>query len=177
MSEDRRRRVALVGATGVAGQQFLVSLADHPWFELTTLAASTRSAGKKYTDAITTPGGAAQWGCEEALPQQFADMTVVNAADLDLSKVDLVFSAVESDAARTLEASFAPEVPVVSTASGFMLSSSTMLLPNRSVIRISQSLETHTDARPAPDSLTGLTFAVARPESVYEVMNVVVPGS
>ena len=79
MSEDRRRRVALVGATGVAGQQFLVSLADHPWFELTTLAASPRSAGKTFTDAIATPGGSIQWGCEEPLPEQFADRVVVDA--------------------------------------------------------------------------------------------------
>ena len=44
MSPNPRRRVALMGATGVAGQQFLVSLERHPWFELTTLAASSRSA-------------------------------------------------------------------------------------------------------------------------------------
>jgi aspartate-semialdehyde dehydrogenase len=119
MSEDRRRRVALVGATGVAGQQFLVSLADHPWFELTTLAASARSAGKKYTDAISTPGGSVQWGCEEPLPHQFADCIVADAAKLDLSDIDLVFAAVESDAAKELEPRFAAQVPVVSTASAF----------------------------------------------------------
>jgi len=119
MSGDRRRRVALVGATGVAGQQFLVSLADHPWFELTTLAASPRSAGKKFTDAIATPGGSIQWGCEEPLPPQFADQIVVNAAELDLEEIDLVFTAVESDAAKDLEPRFAAHRPVVSTASAF----------------------------------------------------------
>ena len=118
-NDDRRRRVALVGATGVAGQQFLVSLADHPWFELTTLAASPRSAGKKFTDAISTPGGAVQWGCEEPLPRQFADMVVQDAAELDLTGIDMVFTAVESDAARELEPRFAAQVPVVSTASAF----------------------------------------------------------
>ncbi len=119
MSDDRRRRVALVGATGVAGQQFLVSLADHPWFELTTLAASARSAGKVYTDAISTSGGSIQWGCEESLPARFAGQTVVDAEELDLSEIDLVFTAVESDAAKRLEQRFAAEVPVVSTASAF----------------------------------------------------------
>jgi aspartate-semialdehyde dehydrogenase len=119
MSEDRRRRVALVGATGVAGQQFLVSLADHPWFELTTLAASARSAGKPYRDAIMTPSGSTNWGCDEELPARFADMTVVDAAELDLADIDLVFSAVESDAARELEKGFAAKVPVVSTASAY----------------------------------------------------------
>jgi aspartate-semialdehyde dehydrogenase len=117
--DDRRRRVALVGATGIAGQQFLVSLANHPWFELVTLAASARSAGKKFTDAISTPGGAVQWGCEEPLPPQFASRRVVAAEDLDLSDVDLVFTAVESDAARQLEPRFAARVPVISTASAF----------------------------------------------------------
>ncbi len=119
MSEDRRRRVALVGATGVAGQQFLVSLADHPWFELTTLAASPRSAGKTFTDAIATPGGSIQWGCEEPLPRNFADQVVVDAAELDLTEIDLVFTAVESDAAVDLEKRFAAHVPVVSTAAAF----------------------------------------------------------
>ena len=118
-TKSESRRVALVGATGVAGQQFLVSLADHPWFELTELAASPRSAGKRYRDAITTTAGSLKWSCEEPLPEQFADRTVIDAALLDLSQVDLVFSAVESDAARVLEEGFAKEVPVVSTASAF----------------------------------------------------------
>ncbi len=119
MSEAPRRRVAVVGATGVAGQQFLVSLDRHPWFELTSLAASERSAGKHYTAAITEPSGQLRWACDEPLPAAFGEMPVRNAADLDLSEVDLVFSAVESDAARALEERYAPEVPVVSTSSAF----------------------------------------------------------
>jgi aspartate-semialdehyde dehydrogenase len=118
MSDSTRRRVAVVGATGVAGQQFLVSLADHPWFDVTVLAASPRSAGKTYTDAITEQGSL-RWGCDEPLPARFARETVIDAADLDLDSVDLVFSAVESEAARVLEERFAPEVPVVSTSSAF----------------------------------------------------------
>ena len=116
---NRRLRVALVGATGVAGQQFLVCLADHPWFDLTALAASSRSAGKRYRDAITTEAGLTKWGCLEPLPRTFEDRLVMDAAELDLSEIDLVFSAVESDAARKLEAGFAAEVPVVSTASAY----------------------------------------------------------
>ena len=111
MGKIPRRRVAVVGATGVAGQQFLVSLARHPWFELTVLAASSRSAGKTYTEAITEPSGNQKWGCDEPLPPQFAGMTVVDAAELDPGSVDLIFSAVESDAARVLEEGFAPHVP------------------------------------------------------------------
>lgn len=119
MASSTRRRVAVIGATGVAGQQFLVSLAEHPWFEVTTLAASPRSAGKPYLQAITTETGQLRWACEESLPEGFAGMIVSDAADLDPESVDLVFSAVESDAARALEESYAPHVPVVSTSSAF----------------------------------------------------------
>jgi aspartate-semialdehyde dehydrogenase len=119
MSEIPRRRVAVVGATGVAGQQFLVSLADHPWFEVTALAASRASAGRTYRDAITEASGQQRWACEEPLPAQFADCPVIDAAELAASDVDLVFSAVESDAARKLEERFAADVPVISTSSAF----------------------------------------------------------
>ena len=119
MSQSPRRRVAVVGATGVAGQQFLVSLDRHPWFEVVALAASSRSAGKPYREAITDDRGHAKWGCEEPLPEVFGEQRVVDAESLDLSQVDLVFSAVESGAARALEARMAPLVPVVSTSSAF----------------------------------------------------------
>jgi aspartate-semialdehyde dehydrogenase len=119
VSGNPRRRVAVVGATGVAGQQFLVSLDRHPWFEVVALAASPRSAGKRYEEAITSPGGQLSWACEERLPPSFADTTVVDAAKLDLDGIDLVFSAVESDAALALEKQFAARVPVVSTSSAF----------------------------------------------------------
>ncbi|HVH19509.1 MAG TPA: aspartate-semialdehyde dehydrogenase, partial [Myxococcota bacterium] len=114
-----RKKVAILGATGVAGQQFLVSLEGHPWFEVTALGASERSAGKPYRAAITEPSGQSRWVCEEALPEQFASKPVVDAASLDPKQFDLVFSAVESDAARKLEERFAPHVPVVSTSSAF----------------------------------------------------------
>jgi aspartate-semialdehyde dehydrogenase len=119
MSVSQRRRVAVVGATGVAGQQFLVSLEDHPWFELRVLAASHRSAGKSYREAISDAAGHLRWGCREPLPAAFAERPVVDAADLDPGEVDLVFSAVESGAARVLEERLAPHVPVVSTSSAF----------------------------------------------------------
>ncbi len=119
MASDARRRVAVVGATGVAGQQFLVSLAGHPSFEVAALAASSRSAGKPYVDAITDPNGRVGWHCEEPLPDAFARMPVVIAEQLELRGIDLIFSAVESDAARKLEELYAPSVPVVSTSSAF----------------------------------------------------------
>jgi aspartate-semialdehyde dehydrogenase len=114
-----RRRVAVLGATGVAGQQFLVALDRHPWFEVVALAASARSAGRPYRDAISSESGQMRWACEEALPTRFENVLVQNAAEVDPDSVDLVFSAVESDAARPLEERFAPRVPVVSTSSAF----------------------------------------------------------
>jgi aspartate-semialdehyde dehydrogenase len=114
-----RKKVAVIGATGVAGQQFLAALANHPWFDVTALAASERSAGKTYTDAITDAGGAFRWYGQEPLDPTFARMPVQDAAKLDASALDIVFSAVESDAARELEPLYAKTTAVVSTASAF----------------------------------------------------------
>jgi len=119
MAKDARRRVAVVGATGVAGQQFLVTLAGHPGFQVVALAAGPRSAGKRYREALTDERGHVRWSCEEPLPEGFAGLPVSLASALDLHGIDLVFSAVESEIARELESRFAPHVPVVSTASAF----------------------------------------------------------
>src|SRR3954451_18829385 len=99
----KHQKVAVIGATGVAGQQFLASLAAHPFFEVTALAASRRSAGKKYQQAITTESGAVQWLCAEPLASEFAHMAVQDAATFDARDVDVVFTAVESEAAKELE--------------------------------------------------------------------------
>jgi aspartate-semialdehyde dehydrogenase len=115
-----RKRVAIVGATGIAGQQFLVALAGHPWFEVVMLAASERSAGKRYADAIRdAKTGARRWWCAEEPPAAVLDLTVQNGDGLDVSGIDVVFSAVESDAARVLEPQYAKTTAVVSTASAF----------------------------------------------------------
>jgi aspartate-semialdehyde dehydrogenase len=115
----RTIRVAVIGATGVAGQQFLAALAGHPYLEVAVLAASERSAGKRYREAITDGAGAVRWYCAEPLDPAFAELMVQDAARLDPESVDLVFTAVESDAARELEPRFAKSTPVVSTASAF----------------------------------------------------------
>lgn len=111
-------RCAVVGATGIAGQQFLTALRGHPFLEVTKLAASSRSAGKSLSDAITSDGHVA-WYAEPGGLEQFGDHEVTDAALLDLDGVDLVFSAIESEPARTLEAKYAESTPVVSTASAF----------------------------------------------------------
>lgn len=115
----RKRRVAVVGATGIAGQQFLVALAGHPWFEVGALAASARSAGRPYGEAIRDASGARRWWCREEPDAAFLALPVQDAARLDPGSVDLVFSAVEAEPARELEPLYARAVPVVSTASAF----------------------------------------------------------
>lgn len=114
-----KKKAAVIGATGVAGQQFLAALSNHPWFEVTALAASERSAGKAYKDAITDANGAFRWYCQEPLDPAFAKIRVQDASRLDATGVDVVFTAVESDAARHLEPLYAKTTPVVSTASAF----------------------------------------------------------
>lgn len=115
----KKLRCALVGATGLAGQQFIAALKDHPWFELTHLAASPRSAGKSYLDALKAPNGMVGWFVQEALPPSVAKMVVQSGADLKASEFDLAFSAVEADVARELEPRLARDVPVISAASAF----------------------------------------------------------
>jgi aspartate-semialdehyde dehydrogenase len=86
-----KKKVAVVGATGVAGQQFLAALTGHPVFAVAVLAASARSAGKSYRDAITDSSGALRWYCLESLAATCADMQVEDASRLDAARVDLVF--------------------------------------------------------------------------------------
>ena len=118
-SSSNRIPVAVVGATGLAGQQFLASLAEHPFFEIRKLAASSRSAGKKFSDALKDDKGASKWHCSEALSPEHAGIVVEDSAAMTTDGVRLVFSAVEADVARELEPRCAANVPVISTASAF----------------------------------------------------------
>src|SRR4051794_37129643 len=102
-----RIRVAVLGATGVAGQQFLAALPNHPMFEIVKLGASERSAGKRYGEAIRDASGKVSWFAKEALDPAYADMPVEDAALMTTDGLDLVFTAVESDAAKLLEPRFA----------------------------------------------------------------------
>ncbi len=121
MTMIRKRKIgaAVVGATGLAGQQFLAALNNHPWIEVLRLAASPRSAGKRYDQAICAETGASQWFADGPLPPKFASMIVEDALSMSTEGLDIVFSCVESAAAKELEARFARSVPVVSTASAF----------------------------------------------------------
>jgi len=123
-----RLNAAVVGATGIAGQQFLATLADHPLFDVTVLAASSRSAGKTYLEAITTEAGSVQWFCTEPLAEKFKHMVVKQADQFDAREVDIVFTALESDAAKELEPKYAEHVPVMSTASAFRMADDVPIL-------------------------------------------------
>jgi aspartate-semialdehyde dehydrogenase len=114
--------VAVVGATGLAGQQFLATLASHPRFEVVRLAASPRSAGKRYLDAIREPSGQIRWyagGDPVQLLGPLADLVVEDAQALDPRGLGVVFSGIETEPARELEPRWAAETAVVSTASAF----------------------------------------------------------
>lgn len=114
-----KKRVAIIGATGSVGQEFVQSLDGHPWFEVTQIAASERSAGKKYTDAIRDEAGIVSWDAGGEVPGYVRGMTVRGIDELDVSQLDLVFSAVESGAARGIETRMAADVPVISTSSAY----------------------------------------------------------
>ncbi len=111
----KQYRVGVIGATGMVGQRFMLLLANHPWFNVTALAASSRSAGKTYTEAVGD-----KWAFETPIPEKYHTMVVLDA-EKDMEKiaaaVDFVFCAVNMDKAkiRALEEAYAKmEVPVVS---------------------------------------------------------------
>ena len=110
--------VAVVGATGIAGQQVLAALADHPYFEIAAIAASERSAGRTFEEAITdAASGMRRWYVDGGEPPPAAlSLAVQDAKALRLDGSKLVFAAVESEAARELEPLYARYVPTISTA-------------------------------------------------------------
>lgn len=112
MSE--KLRVGILGATGMVGQRFISLLENHPWFEVTTLAASPRSAGKTYEEAV---GG--RWKMDTPMPETVKSMIVKNVNEVEevASHVDFVFSAVDmsKDEIKKIEEDYAKtETPVVS---------------------------------------------------------------
>ena len=111
----KKYRVGVIGATGMVGQRFVTLIAEHPWFELTEVAASSRSAGKKYSEAVGS-----RWLMQTPIPDCAKDL-VVKSAEQDIDEitknVDFVFSAVDmkKDEIQRLEEAYArAECPVVS---------------------------------------------------------------
>jgi aspartate-semialdehyde dehydrogenase len=113
-------KVAVIGATGAVGQEFIIALNQHKWFELTQVAASERSAGKKYIDAIRDPNsGILRWHNREEVPEYIKDMIVSKVDDIKPENFDLIFTALESDDAKIIEPKLAKITPVISTAAAF----------------------------------------------------------
>ena len=119
-----KRKVAILGATGAVGQRFIQLLQGHPWFQIEVLAASERSAGKKFKDACN-------WVMESNLPKEIAEMPVANADVESVEKagnVDLVFSSLPGDLAGPVESEFAALYPVFSKASAHRMEKDVPLL-------------------------------------------------
>ncbi len=113
-------KAAIVGATGIVGQQFVLALQDHPWFKIEGLAASQRSAGQSYSDALRDPeSGAMRWYVNTPPNPDILDLPVEVADDLDPTRFDVIFTGVESGPAKVLEPLYAKHCPVISTASAF----------------------------------------------------------
>ena len=121
-------KIAIVGATGIVGQQAIVSLLGHPWFKITKLVASERSAEKKYIDALRDANGSIRWWCTEELPADIANMVVEEAASFDPTSVDIIFSTMDTGPAKELEPKYAKTTPVISTASAFRYEEDTPIL-------------------------------------------------
>ncbi len=107
-------RVAVLGGTGMVGQRFVSLLEQHPWFEVTAIAASPRSAGQRYEDAV-----AGRWKMTTPMPEAVKDLVVRNVNEVEkvTADVDFVFSAVDmgKDEIRAIEEAYAKtETPVVS---------------------------------------------------------------
>ncbi|MBQ7046383.1 MAG: aspartate-semialdehyde dehydrogenase, partial [Oscillospiraceae bacterium] len=111
----KRFNVGIIGATGMVGQRFATLLENHPWFEVKAIAASPRSAGKTYEEAVGS-----RWAMQVPMPEKMKKMVVFNAVE-DVEKigelVDFVFCAVDmkKDEIKALEEKYAKaEIPVVS---------------------------------------------------------------
>ena len=113
-------KVALIGATGAVGQEFVIALNKHPWFELMQIASSERSAGKKYIDALRDiNSGLLRWHNKEQIPEYVREMVLSKVEEIDPKKIDLIFTALESDDSKVIEPNFARLLPVISTAAAF----------------------------------------------------------
>ncbi len=117
---DQKFRAGVLGATGIVGQRLVQLLADHPWFELTEAAASERSSGKKYSEAV-------KWHLNEPIPDVAANL-VVKGLETTLD-CDFVFSALDSSVAGPAEEEFARAgYPVVSNCKNHRMNSDVPLL-------------------------------------------------
>lgn len=111
---EKKLRVGILGATGMVGQRFIALLENHPWYEVVTVAASARSAGKTYEEAVVD-----NWKMDTPMPEAVKNLVVMNVNEVEevAAGVDFVFSAVNmsKDEIKAIEEEYAKtETPVVS---------------------------------------------------------------
>lgn len=103
---EKKLRVGILGGTGMVGQRFISLLENHPWYEVVTIAASERSAGKRYEDAVGI-----RWKMATPMPESVKDIIVMNVNEVEkvAETVDFVFSAVDmsKDEIRAIEEAYA----------------------------------------------------------------------
>ncbi|MFD1677681.1 aspartate-semialdehyde dehydrogenase [Alicyclobacillus fodiniaquatilis] len=119
-------RAAIVGATGMAGQQYVQALSNHPMFEVVQMVTS--KARKTYKEALLEADGASRWSHSTDVPEDMADVPVVSSDDFHPEQMDVIFTAVESDLAKELEPRFGRTTPTFSTASAFRYEADTPLM-------------------------------------------------
>lgn len=111
---NKKLRAGVLGGTGMVGQRFITLLENHPWFQVTAIGASERSAGRSYEQAVE-----GRWKLDVPIPENVKNITVLNAADINriADEADFVFCAVDmkKDEIRELEEKYArAELPVIS---------------------------------------------------------------
>ncbi len=147
LEDMERRRVGILGATGMVGQRFIQLLNNHPWFEIAWLAASDRSAGKTYAEAC-------RWKLDSPFPARIASMTlqpnVPEGSAIELPKI--IFAALDADIARELEPKFAAAgCAVISNSSAFrMVADVPLVVPEVNADHLAL-IETRSGAKRAAD--------------------------
>lgn len=121
-----RLKAAIVGATGMAGQQFVLALSNHPQFEVVQMVTSRDK--RTYEEALLDTDGSSRWMQGTDLPDDMKDVPVVSSESFVPQRVDVIFTAVESDLAHELEPKFAAVRPTFSTASAFRYEADTPLI-------------------------------------------------
>ncbi|MDQ0189280.1 aspartate-semialdehyde dehydrogenase [Alicyclobacillus cycloheptanicus] len=121
-----RLKAAIVGATGMAGQQFVLALSGHPLFEVVQMVTSRDK--RTYLEALLESDGSSRWTLSADVPDDMKDIPVVSSENFRPEAVDVIFTAVESDLAKELEPRFAATTPTFSTASAFRYEDDTPLM-------------------------------------------------
>ncbi|TDF95158.1 aspartate-semialdehyde dehydrogenase [Paenibacillus piri] len=121
-----RLKAAVVGATGMAGQQFVQALSNHPNFEVVIMVTSRTV--NHYEEALLEANGSSRWTQSEPVPDDMRGVPVVSSKQFRPDSVDVIFTAIESDLAKELEPWFAQTTPTFSTASAFRYFDDTPLL-------------------------------------------------